>query len=223
MLATWTDPISKKTYNNLNTTNYVLNKLAASSQTYIGIDLLQSGTYVAFWTSDSTKLPITIVIEKDTFILNTFSAKAPTILDSTNYLKVNLNPSALNFQAYNSQKQYFDFDTVATVKDRIKLKEINKPEFDVISFYYSGTNSYVYPITLVLDFTDTVGVIKGPRTTAFSCGQADTTNVVTIVRPIGSHTYVAISKGGCSWKGELVSNDSSSCYIVPLSANLNCQ
>ena len=223
LMATWTDPVSKRTYNNINGYNYVYNKLSNGSETYITIDLQQSGSYIAFWTSDSTKLPITIVVGEDTFLLNTFSPQTPGIFDNTHYLKVNLNPSTVSFRAFNSQKQYYDIDTVSVINGQIKLKEILKPSSEVISFYYTGTNSNIYPITVVLDIGDTVGIINGPRSMPYNCGQSDTSNVISTIRSYGNHTYIATSKGGCSWQGLITANDSSACNIIQLPVNINCE
>jgi len=98
---------SKYHYNNLNSYNYVYNTLASGSQTYATVDLEVTQTFVGFWSSDSTHLPINILIGGDTLTLTSYSATTPDpILGSAFYKKANQQPGTYPYYAYNADRSF---------------------------------------------------------------------------------------------------------------------
>jgi len=221
--VTYTDPVSKYSYNNLNSYNYVYNTLTSGSQTYVTVDLEKTQTFIAFWVADSTRLPIHVVINNDTFLLNSYITTLPDQFDSTHYVKANLQPQTYQYYAYNKEKGFFEQGSVTLVNKHIKLQKLTNEAVGKISFYYSGTNTYVYPITVIsgIGNQDTVGVINNYKA-SYSCGGADQTNVISAFKTMDStYTYTVSTRSGCEWQGQVTLSDT--CTVVDLAANSQCQ
>ena len=196
-----------KAYNNQNSMYTIKNSLNPGSITSAVIDLQQSPFKFYFAApTRSSSYPL-----KVTFSTDTFTIKSATANNTPLY--INKNPGIYNYSVKGSNGCVWT-GTMSTANQANSIPiNLSQCFTGQVSFWTTSTNSTYLPITVILNNSDTVGIITASRTTAPSC--TDITNTASIFREYNSYTYTAISDS-CIWTGTFKINASDTCQQIQL-------
>ncbi|MFN0048622.1 MAG: hypothetical protein ACKVOU_05830 [Cytophagales bacterium] len=198
--------------------NSLFNNLPLGSVTTGFVQVRPSNGIISFWTADfnNANLPLTVLL-KDSIFGNIDSTKIaePSSPFDIPALTFNREPGKYMWYVKGENDCLWTGDTLLKAGQHIKIKvpECNNGN---VAFWADTLSVEFYPITVVLNNSDTIGVI--PAASSFVPTLCNEVNTAFAPRPSGTYSYGGFAASGtCVWSGSFTLAKSE-CKILKLEA-----
>ncbi len=193
--------------------------LSNGTESYVEIRLTPAQSLVSFYTLDTSKNPVPIVIKLDTAVLGSVTEavkNVPTATSTTGALSYRLRQGKHIYSAISSEIGCFwQGEIEVSGSASFTPVALSKCEAGSVIFYADSSTILNLPISITLNDNNNYLVLSKPRLTDPSdC--SDHENTVFFSRGAGTYSYSAFAKhGGCNWSGSFTLDHN--CKIIKLS------
>jgi hypothetical protein len=203
VLVSYRDSTRFLNIKNITSQNTISRQFAKSSVTTLNITLQPSNGIVSFWTTqpNANILDISVYLETE-FVdsVNQVLTESPSSPLNNGTVTFNKDPGVYKWYAKGRNDCFWQGQFSLAAGEYRKI-ELPACENGYVTFYAQDDLLHKVPITVILNYTDTLGTIREAITSFQDCGQLGT---ITGMRPTGGYNYNAYSADGtCIWTGRL--------------------